>query len=1232
MRAEMYGDKFRVKRFVAIVHKGLKAFLKKVLSRKRAMTNNLKNQPSLRSYLLGESIEDDELRLIEERLLTDDLFFQELQITEEDLIDDYVNKKLNDDERNFFERHFLITPERQQKLRFALALQKRIEKISDASNVVVFPFWRRVLHSQPLRIAATILILLSAGFGVWRVFFSQSETDKGMSELVAAYQKQRPTEARITGFGYAPLPNTRGANNSEVDYASRDRAEKTLLYAIKDEPGAKSHHALGRVYLAQKQFDRAIDQFEKSLKLDPNNAKVYSDIGATFLEKANADASNQTEKNFETLAKALENFDKALKLDGSLLEALFNKGLCLQKMNLPEQASEAWRKYLEKDSSSKWADEARRNLQTIQEQKVQTRSEHHVLQDFLEAYQRNDDERAWTILSQTKEMITKTMIPAQLTQRMLAEETQSRKEDANASLSALLYAGELEKKKTGDPYFLELAQYYKDESNAQRDVLKQAHGSMNAGYELCFKSDYKAATLQFEEARDLFAKTGDDLEARLADYWIGYGLSLTSNLKESNLLLHSLVQYSEKKNFKWLLAQALCWLANNYFVQSEYSKAIEYNTRSLAVSEDIADTYNQQKALSQLASIHGRFGDLRKAMLFIQRSLALARSSYFSSLRQTWRNYLFAAQVLYGLKLYETAVFYSHEAFQIALDHLKSQIITHNSQLYLAQMHGGTKNYQEAIRFAEESRTIARSLEANLPQKILLTDSTRQIAHLYREAGNCEEALKNYDWTIQAYSQTVFSDYTVNAYDARKGRLLCYLSQNDTAALQTELPLVLELFEKHRSQILEEEIRNAFFDNEQNVYDIAIDYAHSQQNSQQAFEYSESSKARSLLDLLTNKTVADSSDLSKGVRLSNTSRSLSLREIQSEMPQQTQIVQYALLPERMLIWVVSKDKFTVVEKKITFDELNSKVSSYIDLVVNAPEKQEEIRNQSLQLYDLLIGPIQQLLNPRKDVCIVPDKSLYRLPFASLISPQNGRYFIADYALLFSPSATVFVLCSDVAQQRESIVDENLLSVGNPSFDHQTHPELPDLPAAKKEVQQIAANYRRETKLIATEATKENFLAQMRGADVIHFAGHYVVDETSPLSSKLLLASVGPNKTASDLTALDIFRNKPDHPKLVVLSACRTGVERYYNGEGMIGAARTFLAVGAPVVVASQWPVDSDAAAELMIRFHNYRKRQGSSTTTALRKAQLDLLTNADERFRQPYYWAAFLPIGGYARY
>jgi CHAT domain-containing protein len=158
---------------------------------------------------------------------------------------------------------------------------------------------------------------------------------------------------------------------------------------------------------------------------------------------------------------------------------------------------------------------------------------------------------------------------------------------------------------------------------------------------------------------------------------------------------------------------------------------------------------------------------------------------------------------------------------------------------------------------------------------------------------------------------------------------------------------------------------------------------------------------------------------------------------------------------------------------------------------------------------------------------------------------------------------------------------------------------------------------------------------MNDAEVIHFAGHYLVRHGEPLSSGLLLTPDKKDSHDSDdgiLTNAELINQKLPRARLVVLSACQTGVEQYYNGEGLIGLSRTFLAAGAPLVVASQWQVDSAATAELMKKFHFFRRRENLTTTMALRRAQLEMLEAPDENLRQPYFWAAFAAYGGYAEF
>jgi CHAT domain-containing protein len=75
----------------------------------------------------------------------------------------------------------------------------------------------------------------------------------------------------------------------------------------------------------------------------------------------------------------------------------------------------------------------------------------------------------------------------------------------------------------------------------------------------------------------------------------------------------------------------------------------------------------------------------------------------------------------------------------------------------------------------------------------------------------------------------------------------------------------------------------------------------------------------------------------------------------------------------------------------------------------------------------------------------------------------------------------------------------------------------------------------------------------------------------------------------------------------------------------VGIVRGFMYAGAKRVVASLWKVDDDATGEMMGRFYKEMLEGNRSPAAALREAQLGMWKQ--ERWRSPYYWAAFVLQG-----
>jgi anti-sigma factor RsiW len=100
------------------------------------MTLQADNDKELRQYLLGDLTEEARRR-VEQRLMTEPDFLEELLAGEEELIDEYVGDELSGDEQQKFEQHFLCTAERRQQLSFARALRHYVSESADSEAEAV---------------------------------------------------------------------------------------------------------------------------------------------------------------------------------------------------------------------------------------------------------------------------------------------------------------------------------------------------------------------------------------------------------------------------------------------------------------------------------------------------------------------------------------------------------------------------------------------------------------------------------------------------------------------------------------------------------------------------------------------------------------------------------------------------------------------------------------------------------------------------------------------------------------------------------------------------------------------------------------------------------------------------------------------------------------------------------------------------------------------------------------
>ncbi len=1157
---------------------------------------------TIRRYLLCELTDEALVREIDENMLGDERYAEKIELVEDALIEDYLEKALPDPEKKGFEARLKNSAEFRERVALVSALRKAAARQAAVSATSPGNSWWAFDRIFVLRFAVILIAMTLVGFAVWRLAFIKNDTEIAFNDLQKAVSGQRLTLGRTRlDSNYSPVITTRGARQS-VDRSSPSfrKAKALLLKAELDQPeNADVLHLLGLMYLAEQDLERALTELQKADKLDPKKAVLSADIGAVYLEKAQNNQPGQTAGDrTRDLAIALEYTDRSLTADPNRLETLFNRALILEEMGLSIQAKKAWEEYLAKDANSEWSAEARKHLESIDQDKTLSRSPAVILQDFWAARDIRDNERAWQIIGETKELISGSLVFLQLSKSYIDAETAGSTGEAARALDGLAFIAEIEAQHTSDKFFPELYHYYQTSASRNREKLAAANQQMTNGYAAAIDSaNWPVALTAFNEAKAMYLEAGDPWEAEIAEFQICYVLTQRLKVSESSDRLRAVAGRSSANHHTWIASLANGWLGSNYALDGEYSTAIGFNDRALSEARSAGDPYGAQKAASQLTSQYIQLGNQDRVLETIGEMSELL-PKYSQSPRQRSRNLLFASQGFFRFGYIAASAAVTEEQLVLAKETLKDAWLTHTAHLNRANVFSRLGKYEAALADAEECFRLARVFPDEGMRKRLELQSRLLLADIQRDGDNCTEAVESYDRVIRDLKT---SEFAASLYRARKGRLMCVAKLGLDDEVIAEMSAVTEIFEQNRKTIEDETDRNVFFQSEQSVYDIGSEYAYAKLNDENlAFRYSEGSRANSLLERMSG-----SSELQ-----------IDPARLQSGIPEGTCVLFYSVLSERTLVWVIGRDRWDVVSIDVTQDELEKLVGSYSESIA----RKAYSADLAHALYGLLLEPVSGKFKGIELLCIVPDKSLFGLSFAALRSERAGKYLIEEFELMYSPGVRVFDQLTASSKERGETRKDRFVGIGASVFNRSENPAVDEIGEVASEVVEIAKSYPSSTVLTANGVTKAAVLNNLENSETFHFAGHYIANRKQPMRSRFLLAD-------SDLAVSELFSEGKAVPQLVVLSACESGIERYYAGEGMIGASRAFLAAGVPLVIGSQWAVDSAATAELMIRFHA-KRTDNLSPPAALRAAQIEMLNNPSEQKREPFYWAGFIPVGG----
>ncbi|HJY84662.1 MAG TPA: CHAT domain-containing protein, partial [Candidatus Binatia bacterium] len=334
---------------------------------------------------------------------------------------------------------------------------------------------------------------------------------------------------------------------------------------------------------------------------------------------------------------------------------------------------------------------------------------------------------------------------------------------------------------------------------------------------------------------------------------------------------------------------------------------------------------------------------------------------------------------------------------------------------------------------------------------------------------------------------------------------------------------------------------------------------------------------------------------------------------------------------------------------------------------------QDVQTLARALDEQVMRPVRRLLGNARLVLLSPDGQLNLLPFGALV--DEGHHYLIERLTFVTLTAgrDLLRLTAKNASRQEPVL------VANPDFDSSGSSKGVSLARAGWEVEahylgnwsdprftplEGTAGEATALKRLLPEATiltgpaaTEAALKQLQGPRILHIATHgfFVANhkedvlkglgfaelhtagslnhpvlpswENPLLRSGLALA--GANQQGDEgedgmLTALEAASLDLGGTKLVVLSACETGVGDIENGEGVYGLRRAIGMAGAESQVMSLWKVGDTATRSLMVAYYA-NLILGEGRAKGLRHVQLQMLRST--KWHHPFYWASFIQSG-----
>lgn len=735
--------------------------------------------------------------------------------------------------------------------------------------------------------------------------------------------------------------------------------------------------------------------------------------------------------------------------------------------------------------------------------------------------------------------------------------------------------------------------------------------------------DYARALEHYQRSYDLRAAVGDKLGMSITMLNIGDIHQLQGNYGLSVDYFQKSLALREALGDKEGVATVLSALGDGYRLTGRYDLALENLRRSLSLREALGNKPRIARTLHNLGNVLLSQGDTASALRFYERALALEEEAGDKERSVDTLNMLGLAYETQGVreKALETASRAASLARQIGYmgGFWQSRAVAGRAHRALGHANEARAALDEAIGTIESVR--ARAAGGEQEGQYFFADKLSPYAEMVAllvTQNRPEEAL--------AYAERAKARILLDVLRAGRSNInkaLTTAEQSRERTLRRELSALNARAQREAAQARPDAARLADLNRR-------LDRARLDLDSYTSALYSLHPELRLQRGEAPQSSVTQLNDL-------------------LERPE-TALVEYVVGDEQTFLFVVTSGgqaaapALKVYTLNVKRRELTDRVGRFRRQLAG---RDLLFGGAARALYDLLLAPARAQLQGKTALVIVPDETLWELPFQALQSPA-GRYALEEHAISYAPSLSVLravVLRRRARGARPSPTGE-LLAFGNPLPGGGAVKAEPGgmmsaatgaLPEAERQVRTLGQMYGAANSKVYTgaEAREDRFKAEAGKYRILHLAAHGVLNDTSPMYSHIVLSQGEKEGGEDGLLETWELMNMDLSADMVVLSACETARGSVRPGEGMVGLSWGFFVAGSPTTLVSQWKVDSAGTTELMLWFYRQLKAgtgdpkaptsRPTSKAAALREAALKMISS--ERHAHPFYWAGFVLIG-----